>query len=272
MVVLNHVNGKCQITVMFHFNHNKANMSLERDVVPPPLNLALGRKAPAKKSRYMMSKLAAIVIAAFLTSCAHNTLSLMPNRTAHDNRLISTCEPAVEIELPPRAVYVGADRWVLYDIADCEVHVFVEADELQRVRRAYWIQFERYIPSKPTLTYGYSGPTTQLDGLDFFVRARFGRMYEAPKSGSDLEHVLRLIRNKGFMLPKEMMNVRLAHLLDDSKRSELMIIYLEDMAPTGVTVAQLIPSGEEGTQWTAIARGLIERAKERISIRSVGAQ
>ena len=40
-------------------------------------------------------------------------------------------------------------------------------------------------------------------------------------------------------MPSGMMYVRLVHLLDDQKRKELMIIYGEDLAPTGHTVADL---------------------------------
>jgi hypothetical protein len=46
--------------------------------------------------------------------------------------------------------------------------------------------------------------------------------------GSDLEHVLALIHAKSYNMPKGMMYVRLAHLLDEKKRKELMIIYSED--------------------------------------------
>ena len=36
------------------------------------------------------------------------------------------------IRLPESVQYVGADRWVLYDIADCELHAFVEADPAEK--------------------------------------------------------------------------------------------------------------------------------------------
>jgi hypothetical protein len=44
---------------------------------------------------------------------------------------------------------------VLYGIADCELHAFVEADQEQNVQRFYWVQFEAYLPTKPDLKHQY---------------------------------------------------------------------------------------------------------------------
>jgi hypothetical protein len=56
------------------------------------------------------------------------------------------------------------------------------------------------------------------------------------------------------------------HLLDESKRKELMIIYGEDLAPTGYTAADLQPGGKAYDRWPAIEKGLIERAQQKIAI------
>jgi hypothetical protein len=34
---------------------------------------------------------------------------------------------------------------MLYGIADCELHAFVQADEQKNVQEFYWVQFEAYI-------------------------------------------------------------------------------------------------------------------------------
>jgi len=72
-------------------------------------------------------------------------------------------------------------------------------------------------------------------------------------------------------MPAGMMYVRLVHLLDEQKRKELMIIYGEDVAPTGLTAAQLGESGAAHSQWPVIEKDLIERAKKRIAIRETNA-
>ena len=189
-----------------------------------------------------------------------------PERKVKSNMVVSERDPRIQIKVPKTARYVGADRWDLYEIADCEIHLFVEADKQKNVKSYYWIQFESYLPTKPEYSYNYkNGQSMTIAGLDFNVRARFGASSDQPKAGSDLEHVLRLMTTKGYKLPADIMNVRLVHLLDESKRKELMIIYGEDMAPTGFTTAKLIADGKIRPEWTAIESDLIIRAKQKIT-------
>ena len=62
------------------------------------------------------------------------------------------------------------------------------------------------------------------------------------------------------------MCVRLVHLLDEQKRKELMIIYGEDLAPTGLAAAELKKGGKAYDQWAAIEKSLMERAEKKIKI------
>ena len=50
------------------------------------------------------------------------------------------------------------------------------------------------------------------------------------RAGSDIDHVMSLITAKGYRMPESMFYLRLVHLLDRSKRKELMIIYAKDIA------------------------------------------
>ena len=181
--------------------------------------------------------------------------------------ITSERDPKVRIRLPESVQYVGADRWVLYDIADCELHAFVEADPQKNVERLYWVQFEGYLPTKPELAHQYDSPRhVQIGGLDFFVDTWVKSNDARQKRGSDGERIRALIRAKGYKLPAGMMCVRLVHLLDEQKRKELMIIYGEDVSPTGYTAADLDNGGKaHNDRWPAIEKGLIERAA-KISI------
>jgi hypothetical protein len=67
-------------------------------------------------------------------------------------------------------------------------------------------------------------------------------------------------------MPAGMMYVRLVHLLDQTKRKELMIIYGEDLAITGFTVSDLRRGGKAYDRWPAIENGFIERAEQNIRI------
>src|SRR5687768_13990604 len=64
---------------------------------------------------------------------------------------VSHAGEGVTVRVPASATYVGGERFTLYDVADCEIHVFIEADADRRMRRLWWIQFESYLPAKPEL-------------------------------------------------------------------------------------------------------------------------
>jgi hypothetical protein len=192
---------------------------------------------------------------------------LAPERKVENNVIVSERDPKVRIELPKSVQYVGADRWVLYGIADCELHAFVEADEQKNVQRLYWVQFESYLPSKPKLKHQYdSSRHATIGGLDFYVDTWTSTNDKKPEAGSDAEHIKALIRAHGYKMPAGMMYVRLVHLLDEQKRKELMFIYGEDLAPTGFTAADLKKGGKAYDQWPAIEKDLFERAEKKIKI------
>jgi len=190
-----------------------------------------------------------------------------PERKVENNAIISERDPKARIELPESVHYVGADRWVLYGIADCELHAFVEADEQKNVQRLYWVQFEGYLPSKPKLKHQYDSPRhATIGGLDFYVDTWTSTDDKKPEAGSDAEHIKALIRAHGYKMPAGMMYVRLVHLLDEQKRKELMFIYGEDLSPTGFTAADLKKGGKAYDQWPAIEKDLVERAEKKITI------
>ena len=190
-----------------------------------------------------------------------------PERNVERNVITSERDPNVRIRLPTSVQYVGADRWVLYAIADCELHAFVDADEHKTVQRLYWVQFEGYLPAKPELKYGYDSPRhATIGGMDFYVDTWVRASAPETKPDSDGAHVRALIRAKGYTSPAGMMYVRLVHLLDDQKRKELMIIYGEDLASTGFSAADLARGGKAYDRWPAVEKGLIERAISKIAL------
>lgn len=208
---------------------------------------------------------AGITVAALLCCGSAYAQTPSPERKIEGTSVISR-EPSLRVAVPTHARYVGADRWVLSGVADCEVHVFVEADASRQVQRLYWIQFEAYLPSKPELRYNYDrDPEVTMNGLAVRHRERFGPTDEKPRAGSDLEHVQQLIAAANYTLPREIINARLVHLPDDTRRSEVMVIYIEDMAITGRTSSDFLADGKVSAAWAPVAGELLERAKARIT-------
>lgn len=186
--------------------------------------------------------------------------------------ITSERDPRVKILLDEDARYMGGDRWNLYDVADCELHVFVDGSRhTKKVDRLYWIQFEQYLPDKPRARYQYDSPRRlTIDGMEFIVDT-FVRAGRAPKGeGSDRERVEKIVADKGWKLPPEgMAYVRLVHLPDKERRKELMIIYGESLERIGHSADDLAEGGKAHALWKEIATMLEEQVKDRVAIREV---
>jgi hypothetical protein len=210
-------------------------------------------------------------LVAYQVSARHLALAAVAPQVAERkvsaNTVISERDPKIKIEVPETAKYVGADRWILYGIADCEIHAYVDADAQNNVQRLYWIQFEQYIPEKPDLHHNYDSPRhTQIGGLDFYVDTWPRANHAEFRAGSDREHIEALVKAKGYKMPAGMGYVRLVHLWDPEKRKELMIIYGEAL-PAGVNAADLDEKGKDRqTKWPAVEQQVIEGVQQRIKI------
>ena len=211
--------------------------------------------------RIAQAALAALALSGlFLGSCGAR------ERVVGRHGIVSAKQPPIRIDLPRQSRFVGADHWVLFGVADCALYFFAEADRDGIIRRYYWVQFEGYVLSRPELHYSSTLPVVQIGGLDFHVRARFGPgAGEVPKSGSELEHLLPLLAAKGLKLPSGIVNVRFQHFYED-RRKELMIIYGEDMALSGVTLPELQDGVQPGARWPAVEAEIIARARQRLRV------
>jgi hypothetical protein len=211
----------------------------------------------------LLKQVAAIVFVCSLLAAQTAT----PERKVESNVITSERDPAVRVHVPNSAQYVGADRWVLYGLADCELHAFVDADPKNDVRRLYWVQFEGYLPTRPELQYQYDSPRrASIGGLEFYVDTWIRTKDATLRSGSDAEHVTALLRRQGYHMPDGMMYVRLVHLLDEPKRKELMIIYGEDVRPSGLSAAELQPGGKAHDRWPEVENSLLQRAEKSVAI------
>jgi hypothetical protein len=191
-----------------------------------------------------------------------------PARSVKDRVLTSTEMPAVRITFAKEFKYAGTQTFVLYDVARAEQHFFVDADDKGRIKRMYWVQFEGYLP---TNTHAYTYKMTKavkLGGLDFIADASARNIKANPgRPGSDGQRAREFLEKKGYhMEGDDVLSQRLVHLVDDRKRDELMIIYMEDLAGMMLTAKDLAPDGRAAAQWDGIAKALLERAEKGIEI------
>ena len=137
-----------------------------------------------------------------------------------------------------------------------------------RIKRLYWIQFEGYLPGN-THTYVYKSPKkVDIAGLSFFADAFARNVKLNPgRADSDGSRARSFLQAKGFrMAGDEILMQRLVHLTDDTKRNELMIIYMEDLSGMGLTAADLGKDGKAAKQWDEISKGLLDRAIKGIKL------
>ncbi len=215
----------------------------------------------------MLKHITVALLSSGLLAHTLTTQTEPPELKVEGNTMTSKSDPPARVRLLNSPTYVGTDRWILYGMANCELHAFVQADTQKKVQRLYWVQFESYLPTRPELHHMYDSPRhTQIGGLDFYVDTSVEPTNEHIKPHSDVEHTHTLLEAHGYKLPSGMMSVRLVHLLDEEKRKELMFIYSEDAASTGHTVSELRSGGTAHDQWLKIEADLIERAKKSIAI------
>ncbi|MDT4965546.1 MAG: hypothetical protein QOJ64_283 [Acidobacteriota bacterium] len=189
-------------------------------------------------------------------------------RSVEGQTLKSDAMPAVNLKFDDDFKYVGGQDFILYDVARAEQHFFVDADAQGRIKRLYWIQFEGYLPSN-NHTYDYKiRKSVNIGGLDFIADAYARNIKADPgRPDSDGSRARTFLETKGFRIPSnEVISQRLVHMVDDSKRSELMVIYLEDLGRMKLTAAALEPGGAAAARWDDISGKLLERALKGMKV------
>jgi hypothetical protein len=145
--------------------------------------------------------------------------------------LTSSKLPQIRVRFDKRFKYVGTQTFVLYERARAEQHFFVDADAGRRVRAMYMLQFEGYLPGVDA-SYSYeTKETVRLGGVDYIVnvesvpdvKAALGRQPE-----SDSARAVAFLEGKGYHVPESVRFQRFVRLVDESKRSEFIMLYVED--------------------------------------------
>jgi len=197
------------------------------------------------------------------------TFALKSQTRVVKNRILTSTEmPAVQIKFDKAFKYAGSQNFVLYEVAHAEQHFFVDADRQGRIKRFYWVQFEGYLPSN-THTYRYQvTKSVNIGGFDFIADAYPRNIKANPgRPDSDSSRARAFLGSKGYqMASDEVLSQRLVHMVDETKRNELMIIYVEDLSGMGLTAADLNAGGRAAARWSEISKGLLERATKGMKI------
>jgi hypothetical protein len=182
--------------------------------------------------------------------------------------LISKETRAVNLKFGKDFKYTGGHQFILYGVARAEQHFFVNVDKNGLVKRMYWVQFEGYLPDN-THAYDYRvTKSVDVGGLDFIADAYARNIRANPgRPDSDGAATRNFLAQRGYRLGSdEIIFQRLVHLIGADKRSELMIIYLEDMSGSGLTSADLADGGKAAGKKGEIFEALMGRALKDLKI------
>jgi hypothetical protein len=210
-----------------------------------------------------------LVLCAALCAVAGTPDSQPPIRRVENQTLISGSLPAAMLTFAPAFKYAGGQRFPLYGVAEAEQHFFVDADKAGNIRRLYWLQFEHFLPDN-THTYDYKPEqTANLGPLVFIHDTKVFTDYTnlGWTPDSDGGHALALLAAAGLRLPKVVERIRMFHLPNKDNRSELMIIYVEALAPGS------LPGGVTGEtpvddRFPEIAKATLAHAQAGLTIRA----
>jgi hypothetical protein len=189
-------------------------------------------------------------------------------RSVKGRTLTSTHLPPIKIKFDKDFKYIGSQSFILYNSAQVEQFLFVDADK-GRIKRMFMVQFEGYLPTN-THTYDYKiSNTVKLGELDFMYDAMAVNVpaFRKQYPDSDAGRAASFLESKGYHLEGEnIMFQRFVRLVDESRRNELLIIYYENMRGTGLTAADLSENGRAAAQRGKIFDELRKRALESFTV------
>src|SRR6266540_3564233 len=173
---------------------------------------------------------------AFAQSAADNR-----TRRVKDQILTSTSLPAIHVKFDKAFKYVGSQQFILYDRAQVEQHFFVDANRQQRLKRMYMVQFERYLPN---ISGAYNYPVTKtlnLAGQSYIVDAEIVPNVPAAikqDDQTDVDRAASFLEGKGYHIGEGIVFQRFVRLVDEAKRSEFILLYVEDLSGAGIDAAE----------------------------------
>jgi len=174
-----------------------------------------------------------LLLPAIVSAQSANKSAATQTRSVKGRVLTSTSLPPIRIKFDKAFKYVGSQSFILYDRAQVEQIFFVNADNQGRIKRMYMMQFEGYLP-KIKAAYDYPAmKTVNLGGQTYIVNAESipnvpAALKQNPQS--DVTRAASFLESKGYRISESIIFQRFVRLVDEAKRNEFILLYIEDTA------------------------------------------
>ena len=184
------------------------------------------------------------------------------NRTQYVDAgvLVSLAEPSLALSVDEPFEYVGRHPIAIGNTGAGERFVF--ADEAGEYSRFVIVQFEGFLPGVDDYFRYDLSASPVVAGYPFRSNAYAFDMGEAlaaePTNESAATYAF--LRDKQIEVPDQWMMWRSLTVVDEAKKKEVIIFYVEDVASIGLTLADLYRDGSATQQWRDIQKELEARA------------
>ncbi|MCB9423244.1 MAG: hypothetical protein H6667_25835 [Ardenticatenaceae bacterium] len=201
---------------------------------------------------------------------------LSEKRYFKDSSFISEALPEISIRLPETMTYVGQTDFVLKEKARIDRHHFLETDVADTFSRLVILHFEHFLPTNDSIiTYRppepprHAGPNyrftlepVRLGKHDYIHNTWFfdAAMAVHDEPDKELAQTARLLQQNGYILPDEIRLSRYVRILDATRKSELILFYMEPLAPTGFTLADFVEGGAGAAVYNILSAEITTRS------------
>lgn len=206
-----------------------------------------------------------------LNICAQSTKKAETNqaRWVRGRVLTSDSLSLIRIKFGKNFKFKGSQKFTLYDRAEAEQFYFVDADNQKRIKRMFIVQFEGFLANN-NQTYDYSATKTlSIGGQDYIVNASFTPNVAAiikKNSETDAAQAASFLESKNFRIGADVLFQRFIRVVDEAKRNEFILIYIEDLSGTGFSAADLSKGGRAENQKDKLFQELQNRALNSFAI------
>lgn len=191
-----------------------------------------------------------------------------PKRSFKNRVLTSNGMPEISLKVEEPLDFLGDLRFTLNDAARVEVFLFAQPHG-QTLQRLLVVQFESYLPDN-SYRYQYDPMETITLGSSEYMTdggaLKFDRVLRRRPEG-DIAHWLYWLKNKGYNHEhfNDMLYQRFVRVLDKSARSEILILYFENLERYELKADDLLKGGVGAHRLPELRAQLMKHFHESVS-------